>query len=361
MIGHIYILVALALGAGCSMAPQPETHALRRAKNVVLFLGDGTGIPTLHAASIYGYGEPQRLFVQRMPHLALSETSTASQWVTDSAAGMTAIMTGEKTHNGVVSQSAEAVRGEQDGVPLKTLLEYAEERGLSTGIVSNSALSDATPAACYAHSNDRDNHGLIFAQILKPRFGDGVDVIIGPGRQQIMEATAALGIDLAADLAQAGYQFVDNQTSMRETADGGGRLVALYPSDEFDLSIAANAAIDILNQNPKGFFLMVESNNHFRDVAKTLSRAVAMDQMIQEITERLFGTDTLILFTADHSYDLRLPSAPRQQDILEHVLVDGSHTAEEVLVAAQGPGAEKVKGMVQNTRLFHIILEAYGW
>lgn len=358
---RIYILVLLALGVGCAPVPQPEVQVASRAKNVILFLGDGTGIPTLHAASIYGYGEPQRLYIQHMPHLALSETSTASQWVTDSAAGMTAIMTGKKTHNGVVSQSAEAVRGEKDGTPLKTLLEHAEERGLSTGIVSNSAVSDATPAACYAHSNDRDSHGLIFAQILKPRFGDGVDVIIGPGRQQIMEETAALGIDLPAGLAQAGYQFVDSQNAVRAVVGSSGRLVALYPSDEFDLSMAANMAIDILSQNPKGFFLMVESNNHFRDVAKTLSRAVAMDQMIQEIAERLSGTDTLILFTADHSYDLRLPSAPRQQDILEHVLVDGSHTAEEVLVAAQGPGAQKVKGMLQNTRLFHVMMEAYGW
>src|SRR5439155_5581742 len=105
--------------------------------------------------------------------------STASAWVTDSAAGMTAIVTGRKTHKGVLSESASAVRGKRDGEPLKTILEYAEERGLSTGVVTNSSAASATPAACYAHVNDRKRVGEIFAQVLSPQFGDGVDVIVG--------------------------------------------------------------------------------------------------------------------------------------------------------------------------------------
>ena len=82
-----------------------------RAKNVVLFLADAAGIPTINAASRMGYGAPQRLFVQRLPFIGLSDTSTASEWVTDSAAGMTAIVTGVKTHNGVIAQGPDAVRG----------------------------------------------------------------------------------------------------------------------------------------------------------------------------------------------------------------------------------------------------------
>jgi alkaline phosphatase len=62
-----------------------------------------------------------------MAHIALAETSSASQWVTDSAAGMTAIVTGRKTHNGVVAQSEAAVRGKTDGEALKTILEYATD------------------------------------------------------------------------------------------------------------------------------------------------------------------------------------------------------------------------------------------
>ena len=155
-----------------------------RAKNVILFLGDAGGLSTLHAASIHAHGEPGKLYVQRMPNLALSETSSSGDWVTDSAAGMTAIVTGVKTRNGVISQTAEATL-ETDGAPLKTILEYAEERGLSTGVISNSPMADATPAACYSHASNRKKTGEIFGQILTPRFGDGVDLVLGPGRKAI--------------------------------------------------------------------------------------------------------------------------------------------------------------------------------
>ncbi len=332
--------------------------AAGRAKNVVLFLGDGTGPSTINAASIHGYNEPRRLFLQNMPYIALSETSSASSWVSDSAAGMTAIVTGYKTHNGVISQSAAAVRGIQDGEPLKTILEYAEERGLSTGVVSNSQMADATPAACYAHSNDRSKHGEIFAQVLKPRFGDGVDVIIGPGRLTIFEATRKLGIDLETALPAKGYRLPG---SLEAVPADARRVVILFPDASFDLAAATQRAIDVLSRNPKGFFLMVESNNHSRNVAETLDRTVAMDRIIRATAERLDERDTLILFTADHSYDLRLPRGLKGGSIVQQVKVDGSHSAEEVIVAARGPGAGRVHGIVPNTELFQVMKAAYGW
>jgi alkaline phosphatase len=135
------------------------------------------GIPTLSAASIHGYQKPRALYIQRMPHIALSETSSTNSWVTDSAAGMTAIVTGEKTANGVVSEKPPA--DGHDGAPLKTVLEYASEHGLSTGVISNMAMADATPAACYALVDSRKKFGAIFQQVWTPRFGHGVDLVIG--------------------------------------------------------------------------------------------------------------------------------------------------------------------------------------
>ena len=170
-----------------------SAQAPARARNVILFLADAAGIPVLSAASIHGYGAPRKRFVQHMPHIALSETSTASEFVTDSAAGMTAIVTGVRTHNGVIGQAADAVRGEKDGTPLKTILEYAEERGLATGVISNDSLAGATPAALYAKSNDRNKTAEIFRQAFLSRFGDGVDVMIGAGRAQIGKALAREG------------------------------------------------------------------------------------------------------------------------------------------------------------------------
>src|SRR6185369_16557324 len=129
-----------------------------------------------------------------MPYIGLMDTSPTNSSTTDSAAGMSAIVTGYKTANGVLSELPP--EGGKDGGAVKTILEYAEEHGLSTGVVSNMPMMDATPAACYAHVRSRSMYGEIFSQVFKPRFGDGVDLIIGGGRTTIYTATAKLGIDV---------------------------------------------------------------------------------------------------------------------------------------------------------------------
>ncbi|MCX6622643.1 MAG: alkaline phosphatase, partial [Acidobacteria bacterium] len=324
----------------------------------------------LHAASVHAYGDPAKLFIQHMPYLALSDTSSASNWVSDSAAGMTAIVTGQKTHNGVLSQSVSAVPGKQDGALLKTILEYAEEHGLSTGVVSNSPMADATPAACYSHVNSRGQWGKIFAQVLKPRFGDGVDVIIGPGRTKMLEDTQALGIDMLAELPKAGF-YVSNK--LEGIPAGTKRAVILHDNANHDLAAATKAAIEILSRNPKGFFLMVESDVHTNRLPLGLDRVATFDKIIQDTAQRM-SKKTLVLFTADHSFDLRVSGgAPKGQPLVtiskesgkgvasKGLSVIGHHSGEQVLVAAQGPGAKRVRGFITNTDLFGIMLDAFGW
>lgn len=336
-------------------------QAAAKAKNVIVFLADGASLATVSAASIYGYGEPRSLYVQQMPHLGLSETSTASQWITDSAAGMTAIVTGHKTHNGVISQSASAVRGKKDGEPLKTILEYAEEKGLSTGVISNSSVADATPAACYAHANDRAKQGEIFLQVLEPRFGDGVDVVIGYGRDGILKNTAALGADLPARLREKGFAYLETLESLNGLKPSDQRVVALFNDENFDLGAAVDHAIRILSRNRKGFFLMVESNTHGGDPKRNLERLVAFDKLIRRTAEA-HRKNTLILFTADHAHDQRLVRGVRGEDILPHMRVEGGdHTGEEVLAAAEGPGSDQVEGIFPNTHLFQVMMKAFGW
>ena len=346
-----------------------------RAQNVILFLGDAGGMATLNAASIHEYREPRRLFIHKMPHIALSETSSASSWVTDSAAGMTAIVTGAKTRNGVISQSASAIRGKQDGETLKSVLEYAEEFGLSTGVISNSSVLSATPAACYAHVNDRKNVAGVLRDLLKPRFGDGVDVVFGAGRKDMLEAATEFGSDIASLMTKAGYAWHD---SLEAVPADARRASVVFARNDFDLNAATQRAIDILSRNPKGFFLMVESDLHTENIVQGLERAVALDSVIRRTAERMAGTGTLILFTADHSYDFRVHDGDRGRPLFQdpgrsapvgdeqtvrwrNLRRDDDHTGEEVLVAAQGAGAERVGGILANTDLFHIMMAAYGW
>jgi alkaline phosphatase len=345
-----------------------------RAKNVVLFLADAGGIPTLHGASIYAHQEPQKLFVHAMPHVGLSETSSASRWVTDSAAGMTAIVTGHKTHNGVISQSSAAERGKRDGDPLKTILEHAEERGLSTGVISNSSVLSATPAATYAHVNDRKNEAEIFRQLLKPRFGDGVDVVIGHGLKSVSAAGTAAGVDAVSALKNSGLSIYG---SLDAIPDDARRAVVLF-NEDFDLVAATQRAIEVLSRNPKGFFLMVESDVHTEKLVRGFHNVLQLDRAMRNTAERM-KEDTLILFTADHSYDFRVSGGGRKGEPLlpastavdfgddldairlDNVRREDDHTGEQVLVAAQGPGAERVRGFLMNTDLFHIMMAAYGW
>src|SRR5215472_3813863 len=189
------------------------TPVFGAAKNVILFVGDGAGVSSLNAAGLYAYRKPLSLYLQSMPHIALVDTSTAKEWVTDAAAAATAWATGQKGSNGVISQSASAVRGARDGETLKTILEYAEEHGLSTGIISNddrTGVTIAITAAFYAHSNNRQDSGGIFLQMLNPKFGNGVDVVIGTGRKWISDAAAKMGHDLTSDVKAKGYTYLDS-------------------------------------------------------------------------------------------------------------------------------------------------------
>lgn len=365
------VLIASLFSGGAALVPQTATQA--RARNVILFLADAGGLPTLNAASIYGHGAPQKLFINTMPHIALSDTSSASRWVTDSAAGMTAIVTGQRTDNGVLSQSETAVRGKKNGDALKTILEYAEERGMATGVISNDSVLGATPAACYAHANDRSNAPEILKQLFQPRFGDGVDVVIGDGLTSVTAAAQAGGATVDASFRAAGlplFASVDAITS-------GARRAAVLYDGAFDLDAATRRAIEILSRNPRGYFLMVESDVHTSTVLRGLDHVLEIDKTMRHVAERGAG-DTLMLFTADHSYDFRIRSGSKadplfppdtpadlgkdQKTVLtSNVRRDDGHTGEEVLVAAKGPGSERVHGFLANTDLFDIMLQALGW
>lgn len=362
----------LAPHAQAPGGPAPRTGApsAELARNVILFIGDAGGLATLNAASLYGYDRPQALFIQKMPNIALMDTSTASNWVTDSAAGMTAIVTGRKTQNGVLSQADDAVRGKQDGALLKTILEYAEERGLSTGVITNDSVAGATPAACYAHVNNRSNTAGIMAQLGKPLAGNGVDLVLGPGRSAIYKATAAAGLDLDAMLRAAGYSLLSSPEELRPDTT---RAVGLTDASDYDLSAVAANAIASLSRNPKGYFLMIEWDLHTDNVKRGLDRALVIDKVIRETVERA-GPRTLVIFTADHSFDIRLRGGARGRPLITEpapgeskpaansaIRVDDGHTGEEVVAAAQGPGSRRVRGFLANTELFRIMMAAYGW
>lgn len=344
------------------------THA----KNVIIFMGDGTGVSSLNAASIYGYNKPQSLFIQSFPGVALSDTSTATQWVTDGGAGATAIATGVKTNNGILSESSSAIKDQRDGEILKTFFEYAREHGLSTGAVSNDdrqGFTNALTAAFFAHNNNRGKSGEIFEEMITPRDGGkGLNVAYSGGRQDVLKQVAAMGKDGAADLKSHGYTFVDSVEALSSVDAAQTKVVMM--SDDTDMALRPTVmdAIARLSRNPNGFALVVFSDCHTGKTRSSLKRIVEMDNVVREVAAA-HKDDTLILWTADHSYDLHIKGEGLQEtlkknpgaQITQAVSLEDEHTAEEVPVMAIGPGSERVHGFILNTDIFHILLAAPGW
>lgn len=368
----VSVLIALSLIA------LPSGAAGKKAKNVIVFLADAGGLSTLNAASIHGYNEAQKLFVQSWPNVGLSDTSPAGNWVSDSAAGMTAIVTGVKTQNGVISMGPDTERGKKDGTVLKTLLEYAEERGLSTGVISNVNIADATPAACYAHSNNRSKAGEIFLQVFNPKFGDGVDIVIGGGRAAIYKAVSGLNQDLDA-VAKSKNRPV--RASLGDVPASDARPLVVMDKEP-EVPAAAWMALERLQKNKKGFFLMIEWDAHTDDPRKGLDNVVAFDKLIREISGKVNMKETLLVFAADHSFGMAVKAGKKGDPLLKgmdewkqkyatgekpkvielpNINVLRSHTGEEVIVAGMGPGAERVRGFMPNSRIFEIVMAAYGW
>src|SRR5215813_10070087 len=279
------------------------------ATNVILFVGDGMGIATVTAARILEgqlrgeSGEESFLSFEKLPYVALSKTYSVNQQTPDSAPTMTAIVTGVKTKDGLLSVDQNGVRGDHTtvtGNKLTTILELAEDRGLSTGVVTTTRVTHATPAACYAHTIERNwesdvdlssaarESGFpdIARQLLEFKHGDGLEVVLGGGRREFLPSTVddpenagekgsrLDGRNLTLEWVKKPHAvFVWNEAQFAAVDPAKTEhLLGLFERDhlkfetdrstdtggEPSLSDMTSKAISFLSKNKNGFFLMVE-------------------------------------------------------------------------------------------------------
>lgn len=371
----------------------------RRAKNVILFVGDGMGISTVTAARILEGqmkgkdGEFNRLSFEKFPHLALSVTASHNQQTSDSAPTATAMVAGIKTNDGAISTDPAMDRYETDAAvvaahSVKTILEQAEERGMSTGVVSTARITHATPAVNYAHIGNRDwenNANLpagatvkdIAAQLIDFPYGDGIEVALGGGRSNFLTTGMADpeyptrtgsrtdGRDLTTEwLQKPKSAYVWNQAQFdaidpRKTK----RLLGLfershmkYEADrandtagEPSLADMTRKAIEILQQNKNGFYMMVEAGridhaHHAGNAYRALTDTIALSEAVK-VAQKMVGDDTLIVVTADHSHVFTLAGYPsRGNPILGKAAINGIELKDSLglpyttLSYANGPG-----------------------
>jgi alkaline phosphatase len=352
-------LSALLLAALCS-AGAPALAA-PQAKNIIFFLGDGMGPTTITAARIFKYGEDGLLNFEKMERTARIKTYSANAQVTDSAPSMGAYMTGVKINNDVISmrdaQPAAPGKdangndsvdrcGANNGSALPTILELAKARGKAVGAVTTTELTHATPASTFAHVCNRNLSYSIAQQIVpggagyNTRLGDGVDVLMGGGRNHFTPFDKANnphgradGRDLLAELKEHGYFVAATRADMM-SALPNRKFVGIYSADSHldyasarrpeqpTLAEMTTKSIELLSKNPNGFFLMVEGGKidhalHDSNAKNALVETVSFDDAIEAAVERMRALDpgldnTLIVVTADHDHTMVMNGYPKR-------------------------------------------------
>lgn len=335
-----------------------RTFSTDRPRNVILMIGDGMGIAQVFAAMTANHG---RLFLDNFKCVGYSRTQAANRYITDSAAGATALSTGKKTYNGAIAMVIDA---KGDTVAAKTVLEIAEERGMSTGLVATCALSHATPASFIAHQPSRSLYDDIGADYLKT----DVDVMIGGGYKNFADRKD--GLDLIAVLKQKGYRVERTMEDIAKVKSGKLAGITAYAQNppvhkrDLNLPLSTTTAINILKQNEKGFFLMVEGSqidwgSHNNNTTHAVSEMLDFDQAIGRALEFAYEDgNTLIVVTADHETGgMALTGGSMKEGWVRAEYISGGHTGIVVPVFAYGPGAEAFMGFIENTDIGNKIIE----
>jgi len=330
----------------------------KKPKNVIMMIGDGMGTSQIFAGMTANGGH---LFLDNFKQVGFSKTQSSDKYITDSAAGGTALSAGQKTYNGAIGVNT-------DTVAIKTILEMAEDKGLATGLVSTSAITHATPASYIAHQGSRGSYEDIAADFLKT----DIDVFIGGGYKHFAERKDKR--DLTSELKQKGYLVLRDMDAIAKVKNG--KLAGLtaeehnevFPKRKMNLPLSTQTALNILNENKKGFFIMVEGSQidwggHATNTIYIVNEMLDFDQAIGKALEfAAIDRETLIIVTADHETGgFALAGGDMKTGMVKGAFTSGDHTGVMVPVFAYGPGAEKFTGIMENTDIAKKIISLMGF
>jgi alkaline phosphatase len=354
-IARVRILVAalaasLLVAAGCAHLPEPAPASPR---NVILMIGDGMGAAHVTAGKIIA----GNLEMERLTAGGLVTTYSADELVTDSAAGGTAYATGRKTRNGAISISPSGER-------LETVIEYAEQLGMATGLVVTCSVAHATPAAFAAHVENRDD----YAEIARQMTASGVDVLFGGGRSYFLPQSEPgsarkddedllgalrrrMPVALSADEFRA-LPDVEAAAALLASDDMGWVAERNPPLPEL-----TEKALRILSKDADGFFLVIEGSQidwaaHDNRENELVSEVLDFDRAVgvaMDFAER--DGRTLVVVTADHetgAYAI-LDGSIERHEITDPRFGTEKHSATMVPLLAYGPGSGAFGGIEDNT------------
>ncbi|KQS94011.1 alkaline phosphatase [Chryseobacterium sp. Leaf394] len=333
--------------------------------NVIFMIGEGMGVSQVTSAFYFGEGKPN---FQNFKFVGLSETSSTSDRITDSAAGATALSTGKKTYK-------RAIGVDKDSLAIPTILEQLQDKGYKTGLVSLTSLTHATPAAYYAHIKDRDWHEDIALDFIK----SDVDFAAGGGLKFFNKRKDQK--NLLNDLLKKQYR-IDTVSLSKPVI--GKRNLYLLAEDELPNKIqgrkdflpeATQTALEYFSAEKKPFFLMVEGSfidwgGHATNAEMMVKEVLDFDKTIGVVMEFIKkNPNTLLVVTADHETggasigkfmekDTATGKKKEVKDKVQINFIDNQHTAALVPVFAMGKGEELFSGVYPNNTIYHKLVEA---
>lgn len=329
-----------------------------KAVNVIYMIGDGMALPQVFATML-ATGED--LAFCQFPYIGVVDTRSASNDITDSAAGGTALACDKKTKNGMVGMDV-------DTLAMETILEVLADQGKSTGIVVTCYSGHATPADFYAKVPKRSMYEDIAIQMAE---SDKLNVMIAGGRKHFNQRKDSLDL-LARMENELGWKVYDTLADIDTTCMKYAVLANRGHMPKYDergdfLPEGVKTALKTLEQDEDGFFLMVEGSQidfacHAGDSAWMVDETVDFSNAVQVALDYAKTHDnTLVVVTADHETGgLTMIDPQGHYSNVSLNYSTRSHTCLPVMIYAYGPGAELFTGWMQNNEVKAKILKACG-
>lgn len=325
--------------------------AKKRAKNVILFVGDGMSLQAREIARILSKGMTEGRFndllnMEKLDNMALITTSGYDSIVTDSANSASAYATGHKSVVNAMGVYENCTKDPFDDPKVENIVELAKRvRGMATGIVSTANITDATPAAMTAHTRRRAEQNFIAADFMSENHRP--DVILGGGSRHFLPKSTPGSkrkddIDVIAGFEALGYSFSGTASELAATPADADKLLGLYQLNNMDVYIdravtknpsvlkgfddqpglvqMTEKAIETLSKNPNGFFLMVEGacvdkQLHVLDWQRAAYDNIELDQAVG-VAQKFAAekNDTLIIVVADHAHGASITGTYHELD-----------------------------------------------
>jgi len=324
-------------------------------KNVILMIGDGMGLTQISAGM---YSNDNVTAMERCKVIGLQKTHAYNDLVTDSAASATAFGCGVKSYNG-------AIGVDKDTMPVKSILKYAQDKNMPTGLIASSTIVHATPACFYAHNKYRRNYEEIAIDMV----GSDVDFLVGGGKK-FFDRRSMDDRNLLKELETKNYNVSHFAKEELNTIPLNiDKKFAYLTSDNDPLPVsggrdymipASDMALDYLSAKAEkqGFFLMIEGSQidwggHANLTSYVVSEFLEYNEIINTVLDFAEADgNTLVVITADHETGGLAINPGSTMDTLVTQFTTPKHTGTMVPVFAYGPGAENFSGIYDNTQIF---------